>query len=1208
MKDEHRAESYKKVKKIIDRYHQQFIDNVLDNIALEGLNEYQEYYCIKNRNEQQEKQFENIKKKIRKQISDAFTGNPKFKCIFSKDMIENELLEYTKDNTDEQELIYEFDKFTTYFQGFYDNRKNMYSCDGKSTEVAYRIVDQNLPKYIDNISIYKTALSAGLDKQISDAINKIKTYYNIPLSEQLFDVNGFNNVLSQKGISIYNYIIGGFSDKERSKIQGINEIINIYNQHVDKKDGKKIPKCKQLFKQILSDREDAPFIIEQFESDEEVFSAIDNFYCEMNVSIFNNVDSINVQQLLSGINNYNLSGIFIKNGLAITDISKNLFSDWSIINHALEMNYDKNNNTKNKQTEAYIEKRKKVIKKQKAYSIEFLNNVVTEYTDKEVHIEKYYVDKFNNEDNLVNKIIEQKRHYDELLATSRKKPLRKNDVLIENIKQLLDLFNELQRLIQPLINYDESAKDPLFYSEIERIWNILDLLTPLYNKVRNYITKKPYSIEKSKINFNSPTLLKGWDKNKEETNLAIIFEKNGLFYLGVIDKNNNKVITKAPKAKSNNVYKKMIYKQIPNPSRDFPHVFLAKGNIDYYKPDNELLKKYEQKTHLKNNPNFCLEDCHKLIDFFKQSIKKNEDWAKFNFVFSDTKTYKDLSDFYREVDAQRYKITFENIDEDYINQLVSEGKLYLFQIYNKDFSEYSKGKPNLHTLYWKMLFAPENLENVVYKLNGEAEIFYRRASIKQDEIIKHPANEPINNKNELNKKAKSVFEYDLIKDKRYTIDKYQFHVPITMNFGAQGDNHFNLSVNKAIKYADDVNVIGIDRGERNLLYLVVINSKGEIIKQKSLNEIITVNNNKTEFHTDYHILLDKREKENVSARQNWKTINTIKELKEGYLSQVIHVITEWMLEYNAIVVLEDLNFGFKRGRQKFEKQVYQKFEKMLIDKLNYIVDKNKDIYESAGLLNALQLTNKFETFKTLGKQSGFLYYVPAWLTSKIDSTTGFANLFNNNDIRYSSVEASKEFFSKFISITYNPLGIHGSDYFEFSFDYNDFTYRAADTQTHWTVCSYGERIHHFRNQEKNNEWDTQYVDLTKSMKNLFDNYNINYQNVDIKEDILKISEKAFFKELLWLFSLILQMRNSDSDNNVDRLISPVLNDKNEFFDTGLKIEEYPIDADANGAYNIARKGLWVINQIKLCDDDKLNKLKLAMSNKEWLQFAQENRL
>ena len=78
------------------------------------------------------------------------------------------------------------------------------------------------------------------------------------------------------------------------------------------------------------------------------------------------------------------------------------------------------------------------------------------------------------------------------------------------------------------------------------------------------------------------------------------------------------------------------------------------------------------------------------------------------------------------------------------------------------------------------------------------------------------------------------------------------------------------------------------------------------------------------------------------ARKSWRKIENIKELKEGYLSQVIHKIGQLMIEYNAIVVMEDLNFGFKRGRFKVEKQVYQKFEKMLIDKLNFLADKKNE--------------------------------------------------------------------------------------------------------------------------------------------------------------------------------------------------------------------------------------------------------------------------
>ena len=58
-------------------------------------------------------------------------------------------------------------------------------------------------------------------------------------------------------------------------------------------------------------------------------------------------------------------------------------------------------------------------------------------------------------------------------------------------------------------------------------------------------------------------------------------------------------------------------------------------------------------------------------------------------------------------------------------------KLYLFQLYNKDYAEGAHGRKNLHTLYWENLFTDENLNNLVLKLNGQAELFCRPQSIKK---------------------------------------------------------------------------------------------------------------------------------------------------------------------------------------------------------------------------------------------------------------------------------------------------------------------------------------------------------------------------------------------------------------------------------------------------------------------------------------------
>lgn len=491
-------------------------------------------------------------------------------------------------------------------------------------------------------------------------------------------------------------------------------------------------------------------------------------------------------------------------------------------------------------------------------------------------------------------------------------------------------------------------------------------------------------------------------------------------------------------------------------------------------------------------------------------------------------------------------------------------------------------------MYWKELFDEDNLKDVVYKLNGKAEIFYRKKSIEYK--ITHPKNQTIKNKNELNHKKESLFQYDLIKDKRFTMDKFLFHVPITLNFKNQRLEDINELINSEIQRKNDINIIGVDRGERNLIYITVIDSNGKLLEQLSLNEIINEYKNET-YKTDYHSLLDKKEKERNEARKSWGTIKNIKELKEGYMSQVIHKITDLMLKYNAIIVLEDLNSGFKNSRKKVEKQVYDKFETMLTNKLSYLIDKKLDKNNDGGILNAYQLVNK----ETKGRQSGVLFYIPAWNTSKIDPVTGFVNLFY---IKNMSIDKSKEFFNKFEDIRYNTK----EDFFEFDIDYSKFTDKIYGIRKNWTICTYGERIRTFRNKDKNNEWDNEEINLTEKFKNLFNQYSINLSN--IQEDIQKQTDRNFFNEIIYLFKLTLQMRNSVTNSEIDYILSPIKDKNGNFYDSRNRIDTLPKDADANGAYNIARKGLMLVNQIKQANDITKFKCK-PITNAEWLEFVQK---
>ena len=1200
--DEQRAEEYEQMKGIIDRYHKAFITMCLRNCKikvnntddeLDSLEEYSSLLSKSKRDADDEDKLEKIKENLRKQIVNAFKSGNTYGDLFKKELIKNHLPDFVTDE-EEKQVVEHFCNFTTYFTGFHDNRKNMYSDEAKSTAIAYRLIHENFPRFFDNLRSFAKISESEVANRFPEIESAFSLYLNVEHIADMFHVDYFPVVLTQEQIDVYNNIIGGKTEEDGTKIQGINEYINLYNQHHP---DVKLPFLKPLYKMILSDKVALSWLPEEFENDEEMLTAINDFYKSVQPVIFGDDENC-IRHLLTNIAEYNTDHIYISNDLGLTGISQQLFDQYSIFEDAIkdELRRNVKQTPKEKRNPELLEERiKNLFKKEKSFSISYLDFLIKDKG--EDTIESYYakLGAFDRDGKqTVNLLTQIEMAYiaAKEVLDGKYDNINQSEEATKYIKDLLDAFKSLQHYIKPLLGSGEEAeKDNVFSSQLLNVWEALDVVTPLYNKVRNWLTRKPYSTKKIKLNFENAQLLGGWDMNKEADYASVLLRKNNQYYLAIMDKKHNHAFDIETLPSDGACFEKIDYKLLPGANKMLPKVFFSKSRINEFAPSTDIQIAYRHETH-KKGKNFNLADCHRLIDFFKQSIAKHEDWSKFPFHFSDTSTYEDISGFYREVEQQGYTIGFRKISESYIYRLVDEGKLYLFQIWNKDFSDYSKGTPNMHTLYWKALFDKANLADVVYKLNGQAEVFYRKRSLQKENTTVHKALQPIKNKNTQNEKSTSTFDYDIVKDRRYTVDKFHFHVPITINFKSSGRPNINEHVLDIIRHHGIEHVIGIDRGERHLLYLSLIDLKGRIIKQMTLNEIKQQTGGN--YGTNYKELLAAREGDRAEARRNWKKIENIKDLKAGYLSQVVHVIAQMMVEYNAIVVLEDLNMGFMRGRQKIERSVYEQFEHMLIDKLNFYVDKKKEACAPGGLLHGLQLANKFESFNKLGKQSGCLFYVPAWNTSKIDPVTGFVNML---DARYESVESSRRFFSRFDVIRYNEE----KNWFEFTFDYNNFHAKLDGTKTQWTLCTYGSRIKTFRNPAKLNQWDNEEVVLTDEFKKVFANAGINIHG-NLKEAICSLAKREHLEPLMHLMKLLLQLRNSKTNSEVDYMLSPVA-ENGVFYDSRSCNGNLPIDADANGAYNIARKGLWVLRQIQ--DSKPGDKLNLALSNKEWLRFVQE---
>ncbi len=1213
IRERERLARAQEVKKIMDEFYKFYLEYSLQGKFLDAelFDSYCSYYFNSTKKDNEKKKMEEIEELFRKYIANNFIDKDSF---FSGNFLNNLTTLFGNDaekiaelpsvyrkfrenneerffNEKNENLLNSFKNFSLYFDNYFKNRKFLFGGENKKGNIVYRSINENLPKFLDNGKIFQKILGTLPEENILELNSEWEGLNYGMTAQDTFTLDTYNFPLTQAGIDIYNGYIGGFSYSDGTKSKGLNEYISLYNQQVAKSDkSKKLPLLKSLYKQILSDKNSFSFKIDKFECDDEVLEAVNSIYCD---NVKNAIEESS--SLISSIDTFNTNGIYICSGSDITTFSQQVFGNWNIVMENWYKEYDILN-SKKKRTDTYNEKRAKAYRAISSFSLSKLQEL-----GNGGNVCEYYK---TNIIDLKNKVFNNYEKAKELLSEkyTDKKRLSQNESAVEPIKNLLDSIKEYEKFVLSLTGSGkEEEKDYIFYGKLLPLIDEIKLIDGIYNKVRNYLSAKPYSEEKIKLFFDCGSFLSGWNCKKDyESNSSVFFEKDDKYYLGIFCKGLSKEDIAYLKENSVvNPATRFIYKQQVKIHQNSGRVFFnsagtkeAPAIATYNLPITDELKEIHDKGYFKTeyrkkDPELYKKSLAKLIDYYKIGFSSHPDYNQFSLCWKDTEEYKDISEFYADVENSCYKLDKEQINFEHLLELVKQNKTYLFQIYTKDFSENSYGIPNLNTLYFKMLFDERNLKNVVYKLAGGAELFYREASISEDEKVVHPKNQPIKNKNPNNKKRASTFKYDMIKDRRYTKSQYSLHLSVKCNFKSHSSEQINDTVINSLKNTDKHYIIGIDRGERNLIYISVIDENANIVKQKSYNIIET----DLGHIVDYHKLLEFREKDRDKAKKSWKSIENIKELKEGYISQVVHEICELAVEYDAVIAMEDLNNGFINSRKKIDKQVYKKFDDALVSKLQFFVNKKTDILEEGGLLNAYQLTEGVKQEGNKGKQNGIVFYVPAWLTSKIDPTTGFFDFIKP---KYTSVSAAIALFSKFEDIRYNEKDC----IFEFVITDNN--------NKQWIVCSNGDRIDTFRNPLKNNEWDTTFVIPTKELKNLFTKFNIDYKS-NLKEQILNQTEKDFFYPLTKILSLILQMRNSIPNSETDYLISPVRNNNGNFYDSRnyTESDNLPCNADANGAYNIARKALYEIEKLKLAPADSSKKEKVQqIKNAEWIGYAQ----
>ncbi|MEK7142190.1 MAG: type V CRISPR-associated protein Cas12a/Cpf1 [Patescibacteria group bacterium] len=1276
-KDKLIQEKYQKTKPYFDRLHLEFIDEALRGVTLTGLDEY--FEILKNwqkdkknkeaqrayKNKLQELRKEVVKKfgdKAEKWVNEIYTSvglkNKDIEILFeeavfdllkarygseTESIIEIEEKDKSGQTNIKQVSIFDSWKgFAGYFKKFFETRRNFYKDDGTSTALATRIIDQNLKRFCDNITLFESI------KEKMD-FKEVEKIFGVQLV-QVFSLGFYNRRLLQDGINKYNIILGGETLENGEKRKGLNECINLHKQ----KTGEKLPFFKTLDKQILSDK--ASFL-DGIKDETVLLKVLKQFAktAEEKMKILQPLFT----DFIAENDDYDLSQIYIEK--KVFDPNSCRWIDKSAIDNFQEALYK----------EMKSEKLAKYEKKENAYK--FPDFIALSYIkcalengkfEGNFWKDKYYdiagfAKKTNWEQFLTifsfefNSLFErtikdedgnEKQIGYNIFSQNFEFLIKKNPfTLSQEAKVIIKEFADSVLTIYQVAKYFAVEKKRAWLSEYEldsfythpetgylRFYeNAYEDIVQIYNDLRNYLTKKPYSEEKWKLNFECSYLLGGWS-SEFETHGSLIFEKNGKYYLGVI---NGKALTKENRQRlaegitEENKCFKMVYDFQKPDNKNVPRLFIRSNGENFSPavkeldlPINTILDIYDQrlfKTENKNLPLFK-DSLRKIIDYFKLGFSRHNSYKHFPFKWKGSSEYENIADFYQDTISSCYQLQWEGLNFHEIEKLTESKDLYLFQIYNKDFSDKSKGSKNLYSLYFQSLFLKENLENkdgVILKLSGGGEIFFR----------------PKTDKGKLGERTDSKGK-KVIKNKRYSEDKMFLHFPIELNYARGQEGNFNAKINNFLASNHDINIIGVDRGEKHLAYYSVINQKQEILESGSLNEITGIN---------YADKLEEKAKNREQARKDWQTVEGIKDLKKGYISQVVRKLADLAIKHNAIIVFEDLNMRFKQIRGGIEKSAYQQLEKALIEKLNFLVQKVETNPEKAGhLLRAYQLTATFKTFKDMGKQTGIIFYTQAAYTSRIDPITGWRpHLY----LKYSSAEKAKNDLLKFTKIEF----VNGR--FEFTYDIKNFQQAEEyPKNTVWTACSNVERFRWDKSLNQNKGGYTHYQNLTDgktenknpksskpdNLKELFTRYDIDISK-DIKTQIEKLEtngNEKFFEHFMFFFNLICQIRNTDGNLHekierykkekrlkevaekelfdADFVLSPV----EPFFDS-RKAEQFgknlPKNGDDNGAYNIARKGIIVLKKISQFAKEKGGCEKLSwgdlyVSATDWDDFTCDN--
>lgn len=1187
-----------------DRIHKEFIEKVLSKHrikylsenALDSIQEYAEALEIEDADEKEEK-IEKISTTLKAAIGEAFRKEmydekrTVLSALASKALLE-ELVPSIPLSEKEKEALARTQKYTTVMRNYFTTRNRMYDPEQKGHTIPNRTIDDNLPIHLANVAAF-ASLPRTVIQEAATVFAEVAGSFDAQDVTEVFCVSAFSCLAAQSAIDAYNTLIGGISVDEKTRIKGINELVNEYNS---KNPGQKTGSLKKLKKQILTDKDTLSWIPRSYGDDKQVTAVLrelqDTFL--KTVAPYDN-DTVSAALQAAGFPDQ--SRVWIA-ASKLEKYSNAAFGDWSLAARCLKAAIRRETPKGPRMSDkGYQEKLDGIFKKRKHFSSREIVDAVREHGGLEAEnaLGRYAYGKLYLP---IATALGRYRAVEEYLAA-----MPANEKLSQDggpgednarsrIKSWLDALIDACEAASVFSVPAGEVMDTDFETYVYGPWQeFRETLVPVYNSVRNYLTKKPYSTDKTRLMFGNPILLGGWDTDKETDNCGVMFRKGREIYLGILPAHTKKLFADDNGTEEGSALEKMQVKYLPNPFMMLPKVGIPKKEPKRYGASDEIIALYNGPKAVKD---YSTEEVAMMVDFYKGVIAANPAWKVFGFKFKETSEYRRLSEFYDDVARQNYAVYFRGISEEYVRDAVANGELFLFKVTCQDMSEAHHGKEENPTVLLREALT-EGLAGSRVRLSGNAAVYLREASLEKK--VTHPAGVPMKNKNPDNPNPTRTLAYDLYKDKRFMEDQFMLHIPVAISPNADryGEMKINRRVQDIIRANPGMYVLGINRGERSLVNIAVTAPDGRIVEQRNLNVFDGF---------DYRRKLAEREKERNDDRQNWNAIREIKNIKAGYLSRVVGEIVRLQKKYGCVIAMERLDAEFKHGRQQFERNVYEQFERNLVGRFGLLMDSN----DADRTANALQLCAPGTTVeeRTRYGQNGIIFFVtPTWIT-KTDPLTGFANRINT---KFTSVRDFEKLVTSFDSIRFDE----GKNRFVFTFTQQRVTPNRenGDPFRTWKVETNGERYAPVWEDDGKTEKD-RIVRLTSELRNLFEKEDIEVLGGENLIPSLIGRKERFCRRFLDLLRLTLTNNCWYPDTREYRVISCTAGADGRFYDSRKAPETMPKDADILAAWNIARKAHLILRNIIEYDVEnppvgknrKPIPPKTSVSDAEWFEFVQ----